>query len=95
MAGKKTVSKHYLYLKERFPEIEDYKERTLAGAAEKGYVETKTGFEHLALYARYGITTVNSLGGGQPLAAGVRAAESSPDLDRARLMFSGPVVTAT
>jgi DNA polymerase-1 len=29
--------------KERFPEIEDYKERTLASAAEKGYVETLLG----------------------------------------------------
>jgi DNA polymerase-1 len=29
--------------KERFPEIEDYRQRTLAEAAEKGYVETLMG----------------------------------------------------
>ncbi len=48
--------------------------------------------DHLALYARYGITTVNSLGGDQALAGDVRAAEGSPDLDRARLLYAGPVV---
>ena len=48
--------------------------------------------DHLALYARYGVTTVNSLGGDQALAADVRAAESAPGLDRARLLFAGPVV---
>ena len=47
---------------------------------------------HLALYARYGVTTVNSLGGDEPLAADVRAAEGSPGLDRARLLFAGPIV---
>ena len=48
--------------------------------------------DHLALYARYGITTVNSLGGDDELAGGVRAAEGSPSLDRARLLYAGPVV---
>ncbi len=62
---------------------------------EAGHYSEQNVLDHLALYARYGITTVNSLGGGQALAADVRAAESSLDLDRARLMFSGPVVTAT
>ena len=50
--------------------------------------------EHLALYARYGVTTVNSLGGDGALAGGVRAAEGSSGLDRARLLFAGPVVNA-
>ena len=47
--------------------------------------------DHLALYARYGITTVNSLGGDQAVAAQVRDAEDAA-LDRARLLFAGPVV---
>jgi imidazolonepropionase-like amidohydrolase len=46
----------------------------------------------LARYARYGVTTVNSLGGDRALAAEVRAAESEPGLARARLMFAGPVL---
>ncbi len=47
--------------------------------------------DHLALYARYGITTVNSLGGDEAVAAGIRDAEDE-DVDRARLLFAGPVV---
>ncbi len=61
---------------------------------EAGHYSRANVLGHLALYARYGITTVNSLGGGEAIAAAVRAEESSPDLARARLMFSGPVVTA-
>ena len=55
-----------------------------------GYSEQNV-LDHLALYARYGITTVNSLGGDQAVAAQVRDAEDA-DLDRARLLFAGPVV---
>ena len=47
----------------------------------------------LGLYARYGVTTVASLGGGGPEGVVVRDAEGL-DLDRARLRLSGPVVTA-
>ena len=47
----------------------------------------------LGLYARYGVTTVASLGGGGPEGVVVRDAEG-PDLDRARLRLSGPVITA-
>lgn len=61
---------------------------------EAGHYSEANVLDHLALYARYGVTTVNSLGGDQPLAADVRAAEGSPDLDRARLLFAGPVVDA-
>lgn len=47
----------------------------------------------LLLYARYGVTTVNSLGG-EPMSAGaVRAAQDAPAPGRARLRFAGEVVT--
>jgi imidazolonepropionase-like amidohydrolase len=50
--------------------------------------------EELRLYAAYGVTTVNSLGD-EPL--GIRRArdeQDSPDLDRARVSFAGPVITS-
>jgi imidazolonepropionase-like amidohydrolase len=62
---------------------------------EAGHYSEQNVLDHLALYARYGVTTVNSLGGDQAIAANVRAAQTEPDLTRARLMFAGPVVTAT
>ena len=46
----------------------------------------------LGTYARYGVTTVASLGGGGP--RGSPSATRRPDLDRARLRLSGPVITA-
>jgi imidazolonepropionase-like amidohydrolase len=49
----------------------------------------------LRLYARYGVTTVNSLGDEPPEVAVARAQENVPHLDRARLHFAGPVITAT
>ncbi len=61
---------------------------------EAGQYSVQNVRDHLALYARYGVTTVNSLGGDQAVAGDVREAESSPDLARARLMFAGPVITA-
>jgi imidazolonepropionase-like amidohydrolase len=47
----------------------------------------------LLLYARYGVTTVNSLGDDTPTLAARNAA--SPADARARLLASGPVVTAS
>ena len=47
----------------------------------------------LALYARYGVTTVFSLGGDGPEGMTVRDRQDTPDLDRARLFVAGPVVT--
>ena len=47
----------------------------------------------LALYARYGVTTVFSLGGDGPEGMTVRDRQDTPDLDRARLYVAGPVVT--
>jgi imidazolonepropionase-like amidohydrolase len=48
----------------------------------------------LGVFARYGITTVWSLGGEQTPAFEARAAQSSPSLDRARIYVSGPVIAA-
>ena len=47
----------------------------------------------LGLYARYGVTTVFSLGGDGPEGIAVRDRQDTPDLDRARLFMAGPVVT--
>ncbi len=47
----------------------------------------------LRTYARYGVTTVNSLGGDSPEAFALRDAQSSAGLDRARLLVAGAVVT--
>ncbi|MFQ5929702.1 MAG: amidohydrolase family protein, partial [Acidobacteriota bacterium] len=48
----------------------------------------------LGLYARYGVTTVLSLGGDQQEAVPLRDAQDTPELDRARLYIAGRVVTA-
>jgi len=50
--------------------------------------------DQLRLYARYGVTTVLSLGGDQAEGFKVRDAQSRPDLDRARLYAVGRVVDA-
>lgn len=47
----------------------------------------------LGVYARYGVTTIWSLGGdGQP-AVKARDSQETPSLNRARLYFAGPVIT--
>lgn len=46
----------------------------------------------LALYARYGVTTVLSLGGMPPDAYAVRDAQDDATLDRARLLLAGEIV---
>jgi imidazolonepropionase-like amidohydrolase len=48
----------------------------------------------LGLYARYGVTTVVSLGGDGPVGIQLRDQQDTSDLDRARLYAAGPVVTA-
>ena len=48
----------------------------------------------LGLYARYGVTTVVSLGGDQAAGFRLRDAQDSPGLDRARLFVAGPVIAA-
>ena len=46
----------------------------------------------LQQYAHYGITTVVSLGGEEPDAFQLRDEQEAPDLDRARIYVSGPVI---
>ena len=46
----------------------------------------------LALYARYGVTSVLSLGGAPAAAFGVRAGQDSPSLTHARVHLAGEVV---
>ena len=47
----------------------------------------------LGLYARYGVTTVFSLGGDGPEGMAVRDRQNHPDLDQARLFVAGNIVT--
>jgi imidazolonepropionase-like amidohydrolase len=49
----------------------------------------------LALYARYGVTTVVSLGDDREPGFQARAANTDPTLDRARLYVAGPVIAAS
>jgi imidazolonepropionase-like amidohydrolase len=46
----------------------------------------------LALYARYGVTTLLSLGGAPTDSFGIRSAQDKASLDRARLLLAGSVV---
>ena len=48
----------------------------------------------LARYARYGVTTVFSLGGDGPEGIAVRGRQDTPDLNQTRLYVAGPVITA-
>ena len=47
----------------------------------------------LRLYARYGVTAVNSMGGDGEAAIGIRDAQETADLDRARIYVAGSVVS--
>lgn len=49
--------------------------------------------DQLRLSARYGVTTVVSLGGGGPEGVAVRDEQDRPDLERARLRLAGPVLS--
>jgi len=51
--------------------------------------------DQLRLYARYGVTTVVSLGDDRDEGFRVRDEQETPSLDRARLYVAGPVVDAT
>src|SRR5882672_732241 len=48
----------------------------------------------LGVFARYGITTVFSLGGEEEPAFKLRDAQGTPALNRARIFVGGPVITA-
>ncbi len=60
---------------------------------ETGHYSEANVLRQLALYARYGITTINSLGGDGPEGIRVRDAQNTPTLNRARLYAAGAVVT--
>lgn len=62
---------------------------------ESGHYSRENVLDQLGLYARYGVTTVLSLGGDGPEGIAVRDAQATPTLDRARLFVAGPVVTGT
>jgi imidazolonepropionase-like amidohydrolase len=60
---------------------------------EGGHYSTKTLEQNLSLYARYGITTVVSLGGDKEEAVPFRAINDSVPMTRARLYIAGEVVS--
>lgn len=59
----------------------------------KGIEGGRYSRENLALYARYGITTVVSLGGDKKEAVPLRAANDTASTERARLYIAGEVIT--
>lgn len=63
------------------------------GLKPRAYTEENTR-RQLGVFARYGITTVWSLGGEQAPAFALRDAQSVPALDRARIFVAGDVITA-
>jgi imidazolonepropionase-like amidohydrolase len=63
------------------------------GLRPRAYTAANTA-RQLALLARYGVTTVWSLGGEQAPAFEARNAQSVPTLDRARVYLAGEVITA-
>ena len=62
------------------------------GLRPRAYTEANT-LRQLGVFARYGITTVWSLGGEQAPAFAARDAQQVPTLNRARLYLAGPIVT--
>ncbi len=60
---------------------------------ESGHYSTDNLLRQLSLYARYGITTINSLGDDAEEGFALRDAQLSPDLDRARLFVAGAVIS--
>ena len=59
---------------------------------ESGHYNTENLLRQLSLYARYGVTTVNSLGGDEAQGFQIRNAQFTTELDRARIYVSGSVV---
>lgn len=57
-----------------------------------GHVNT---MRDLTTYAAYGVTTIFSLGGDQPLIFAARDHQATPTLNRARVFVAGPVLTPT
>jgi imidazolonepropionase-like amidohydrolase len=59
---------------------------------EGGHYTRENLLRQLGLYARYGVTTVNSLGGDEAEGFALRNSQESPSLDRARLFVAGAVI---
>lgn len=64
------------------------------GMQPRAYTEANT-LRQLSLFARYGVTSVWSLGGEQAPAFALRDAQQSATLNRARLWVAGDVITAS
>ena len=60
---------------------------------EGGHYDRENLIRQLRLYAEYGVTTVNSLGGDGDVAVRLRDEQSMTGLDRARIFVAGAVVT--
>jgi imidazolonepropionase-like amidohydrolase len=60
---------------------------------EGGHYSTENLIDNLSVYARYGITTVVSLGGDQEQAVGLRAVNDTIPPSRARLYIAGEVIS--
>ncbi len=60
---------------------------------EGGHYSTQNIIDNLSTYARYGVTTVVSLGGDQAAAESLRAVDDSATTQRARLFIAGEVIT--
>lgn len=63
------------------------------GSQPRAYTDLNT-LRQLGVFARYGVTTVWSLGGEQGPAFKARDAQDAPTLDRARLYVAGDVIAA-
>lgn len=59
---------------------------------ESGYYNEDNLLRQLGLYARYGVTAVNSLGGDEDAGFTLRDGQDTPGLQRARLYVAGAVV---
>jgi len=60
---------------------------------ESGHYTEENLLRQLRLYARYGVTTVNSLGDDGPEGFAVRDKQQNAELDHARLLLAGPVLS--
>lgn len=77
-------------------EVVDAKGKFLLPGFVSAHVHVVDGKEQrqLQVFARYGITTVWSLGGEKKAAFDLRASQNTAPLDRARIFVSGDVITA-
>lgn len=62
---------------------------------ETGHYNTENLVRQLRLYARYGVTTINSLGGDENESFALRNGQFDEDLNRSRLFVAGSVVTGS